>query len=258
MHCPRCGSQYAFFEKKCTRCNIDLVEGDAPEAGPVMFAASRDEDQPPNGGELPDASLVSVFKTSDPGLLPLATMALEGEGIEYFVKNAGKSDSLQWMMSQDPTNRPIAVEILVGSDVAAKARDLLVDLENPMPSAAPSGLSPSADLAASEPPTVTLEDDGVRRVHDAVRDFEAAMRGEAVHEQRVGACRRHKRFVDLERREDALAFVGLFFLSHRRPRIGVDRVGACDCRTRVADELERVAPWRDTLEAASIAAAGSS
>ena len=158
MHCPRCGSQYAFFEKKCTRCNIDLVEGDAPEAGPVMFAASRDEDQPPNGGELPDASLVSVFKTSDPGLLPLATMALEGEGIEYFVKNAGKSDSLQWMMSQDPTNRPIAVEILVGSDVAAKARDLLVDLENPMPSAAPSGLSPSADLAASEPPTVTLED----------------------------------------------------------------------------------------------------
>jgi hypothetical protein len=158
MHCPRCGTQYAFFEKKCTRCNIDLVEGDAPEAGPAMFAASRDEAQSPNGGEQPDASLVSVFKTSDPGLLPLATMALEGEGIEYFVKNAGKSDSLQWMMSQDPTNRPIAVEILVGSDVAAKARDLLVDLENPMPAAAPSVVSSSADLAAAEPPTVTLED----------------------------------------------------------------------------------------------------
>ena len=68
-----------------------------------------------------DARLVSVFKTDDPAVLPLATMALETEGIEYFVKHAGKSDSLQWMMSQDPTTRPIAVEIVVGPDVAAKS-----------------------------------------------------------------------------------------------------------------------------------------
>jgi hypothetical protein len=47
---------------------------------------------------------------------------------------------------------------MVGSDVAAKARDLLVDLESPMPSASPSELSTAADLATSEPPTVTLED----------------------------------------------------------------------------------------------------
>ena len=110
-----------------------------------------------HSNEVPDASLVSVFKTDDPAVLPLATMALEGEGIEYFVKHAGKSDSLQWMMSQDPTTRPIAVEIWVASDVAAKARELLVDLENPVPAAAPSGV-PAADLASSEPPTVTLED----------------------------------------------------------------------------------------------------
>ena len=158
MYCPRCGTQYAFFEKQCTRCNIELVEGDAPEAEPAMFAASRDEDHSRDFGEQPDASLISVFKTSDPGLLPLATMALEGEGIEYFVKHAGKSDSLQWMMSQDPTTRPMAVQIWVASDVAAKARDLLVDLENPVPVAAPPDLSPSSELASSEPPTVTLED----------------------------------------------------------------------------------------------------
>jgi hypothetical protein len=158
MHCPRCGTEYAFFEKKCTRCDVDLVEGDAPGAKPAMFAASTDEDESPKYGELPEATLVSVFKTSDPGLLPLATMALEGEDIEYFVKNAGKSDSLQWMMSQDPTTRPMVVEIMVGSDVASKARDLLVDLENPTPSAAPSDLSPAAELATSEPPTITLED----------------------------------------------------------------------------------------------------
>jgi len=158
MYCPRCSTQYAFFEKTCTRCNVDLVKGDAPEAKPAMFAASTDEDESPKYGELPEATLVSVFKTSDPGLLPLATMALEGEGIDYFVKHAGKSDSLQWMMSQDPTTRPMVVEIVVGSDVASKARDLLVDLENPTPSASPSELSTAADLATSEPPTVTLED----------------------------------------------------------------------------------------------------
>jgi hypothetical protein len=111
-----------------------------------------------DSNELPDANLVSVFKTSDPGLLPLATMALDGEGIEYFVKNAGKADSLQWMMSQDPTSRPIVVEIMVGSDVASKARELLVDLENPAPAPEPSDISPVADLTTSEPPKVTLED----------------------------------------------------------------------------------------------------
>ena len=158
MHCPNCGTQYAFFEKTCTRCNIDLVEGDAPEAKPQMFAASADEDASPKFGEQPEATLVSVFKTSDPGVLPLATMALEGEGIEYFVKNSGKSDSLEWMMSQDPTSRPMVVEIMVGSDVASKARDLLVDLESQAPVASPADLGTAADLATSEPPTVTLED----------------------------------------------------------------------------------------------------
>src|SRR6186713_2697798 len=133
MYCPNCGTQYAFFEKTCTRCNVDLVEGDAPEARPAMFSAAMERDAAREIDVQPETSLVSVFKTSDPGLLPLATMALEGEGIEYFVKNSGKSDSLEWMMSQNPTTRPIVVEIMVGSDVAAKARDLLVDLENPMP-----------------------------------------------------------------------------------------------------------------------------
>jgi hypothetical protein len=107
--------------------------------------------------EQPDAKVVSVFKTDDPALLPLATMALEGEGIEYFVRHAGKSDSLQWMMSQDPTTRPIAVEIVVGSDVAGRARELLADLENPVPAATPEPAGVDS-IATSEPSAVTLED----------------------------------------------------------------------------------------------------
>jgi hypothetical protein len=158
MLCPRCGTQYAFFETKCTRCNVDLVEGDAPESGPSTFAASNDEGESSASGGQPETGLVSVFKTSDPGLVPLATMALEGEGIEYFVKHAGKADSLEWMMSQSPTTRPIVVEIVVGSDVAAKARDLLVDLEGPVPPMPATDVAAASSLASPEPPTVRLED----------------------------------------------------------------------------------------------------
>ena len=78
----------------------------------------------------PDTRLVSVFRTGDPGLLPLATMALDEAGIEYLLRHAGKSDSFDWMMSQTPTNRPIDQEILVTSDVADQARALLGDLSS--------------------------------------------------------------------------------------------------------------------------------
>ena len=104
----------------------------------------------------PDARLVSVFKTDDPGVLPLAKMALESEGIEYFAHSAGKADSLEWTMSQTPTIRPVVVEILVTADVASRARELLADLEA---QAAAAGSLPAAEsVVAPDPPTVTLED----------------------------------------------------------------------------------------------------
>ena len=68
--------------------------------------------------------LISLFKTDDPGLLPLAKIALESAGIEYEARSAGKTDNLQWTLSQRPTNRPFVMEILVASDVAAQATRL--------------------------------------------------------------------------------------------------------------------------------------
>ncbi|HXT70423.1 MAG TPA: hypothetical protein VN700_11740 [Vicinamibacterales bacterium] len=148
MRCPVCGTEYAFFERKCTRCDADLIDPDAEADGAADEAAHG----------APDTHLVSVFKTSDPAVLPLATMALEAEGIEYLLRNAGKSDSLQWMMSQDPTNRPMAIEIHVASDVAAKARDLLVDLENPGQPIVTPDAADSPALTTPEPPAAMLED----------------------------------------------------------------------------------------------------
>ena len=105
--------------------------------------------------ELPEARVVSVFRTDDPAVLPLATMALEAEGIEYQVRNAGKADSFDWQMSQTPTSRPQVLEIVVASDVAARARDLLADLQNSGGQAA-GAAAPAA--IPQDPPSITIED----------------------------------------------------------------------------------------------------
>ena len=108
--------------------------------------------------EQPDARLVQVFRTDDPALLPLATMALDGEGIEYVVRHAGTDDTYDWLLGQTPTSRPVVVEIVVAPDVAGKARDLLVDLERSSGMPATSVASPLVAEPSADPPTVTLED----------------------------------------------------------------------------------------------------
>jgi hypothetical protein len=106
-----------------------------------------------------DNALISIFKTDDPGVLPLATIALDAEGIAYSVRSAGKTDTLQWTISQEPTNRPVVMEIVVAPDVAAKARDLVVDLEQPLGSdAEPAAVDPGALAAVPESPAIRLLD----------------------------------------------------------------------------------------------------
>jgi hypothetical protein len=102
-----------------------------------------------------DENLVSIFKTDDPGVLPLATIALDAEGIEYSVRSAGKADTLQWTISQKPTNRAVVMEIVVTRDVAAKARDLVVDLERPL-GVAPTDPDVITDVV--DTPAIRLED----------------------------------------------------------------------------------------------------
>lgn len=102
-----------------------------------------------------DAPLVPVFTTDDPAVLPLATMALDAEGIDYVVKSAGKADTMQWAMSQTPTIRPVVMEIVVTGDVAARARDVVADLERPLSAGALP--EPAAVAESFEPPTVHLE-----------------------------------------------------------------------------------------------------
>ena len=85
------------------------------------------------------ASVVPVFKTDDPGLLPLAEATLQTAGIEFQAKSFGKIDNLSWTLSQSPTNRPFVIEIWVSSEDADKAHELLADL------------SQSAEIGTSDP-----------------------------------------------------------------------------------------------------------
>jgi len=123
--------------------------------------------------------LVSVFKTDDPGILPLAKIALETAGIEYEARSAGKVDNLQWTLSQRPTNRPWVTEILVASDVAAQARDLLADLSASSISAAsdPHMLTASAEAQAirievveTGAPLATVNEEGLQQLGSHLED----------------------------------------------------------------------------------------
>lgn len=98
---------------------------------------------------------VCVFTTDDPAVLPLATMALENEGIAYQVKNAGKHDSLQWMMGQTPTTRPVVLDVFVAPDAAVRATEVLADLATRPAAAATAPAVPLTET--SDPPAIHLE-----------------------------------------------------------------------------------------------------
>jgi hypothetical protein len=98
--------------------------------------------------------LVQVFKTDDPGVLPLAEMALDAEGIEYTVRNVGKADTMDWSMSQRPTIRPVVMEIVVTPEMEARAREVLADLSSQIEKAGDAGAS-FAETAL--PPGIVIE-----------------------------------------------------------------------------------------------------
>jgi hypothetical protein len=111
MYCPNCGEKYKWFETTCPDCEVALV-------------AER-----PGGPPEPEATLESIFETTDSAMLPLATIALEQQGIEYAVRGGGTLDALRLppdgldLAKSDATHA-----IVVRKEDAARARELLADL----------------------------------------------------------------------------------------------------------------------------------
>ena len=69
--------------------------------------------------------------------------------------------------------------------------------------------------------------DGTRRVDDAFGDFQAAVGGQAVHENGIWSSLCEKSFVHLICRKGSFPLNGFVFLSHASPDIRVHNLGAC-------------------------------
>lgn len=105
-----------------------------------------------------DEDLTVVFTTSEPGLVPLATLALEQQGIEFTTRHM-RGDSLNAggrAYRGEGSNEPI--EILVREEDAAVAAHLLKDLEdNQDPSAEkPVAMSTTASAPPSPAPDAVV------------------------------------------------------------------------------------------------------
>ena len=104
-----------------------------------------------------DEPLVKVFSTDDPARVPLAELTLQGEGIEYLLREGPRGvDTMGWTLTLPATNNPRIINVLVTADVAARARELLADLENaPASSGAP---DPVFEASAASSASIQLED----------------------------------------------------------------------------------------------------
>jgi processive 1,2-diacylglycerol beta-glucosyltransferase len=114
-----------------------------------------------------DVELVTVFETTDAALLPLATATLEQAVIDYGFRTA--EGQFPTVFGHPPAFVDFdgAVEVVVRASDAARARELLADLETPVDgaaAAAPPPLTATGAPAAGGVKTVTLTDSGTGRL----------------------------------------------------------------------------------------------
>ena len=112
MRCDTCGEELAPDLQECPRC-----------AGGAATAPAD-----------PNIQLVPVFTAGDPALTALARSLLDGEGIEYAVRNDSVQDLIGW--GRVGANFNLATgpaEFIVREDDAARATELLRDLTTELP-----------------------------------------------------------------------------------------------------------------------------
>lgn len=117
MFCPKCRYEYIPGVYTCSDCGIDLVEKLPEEPANVPEK---------NGAYSSDAvdnsDLVAIFKPEKPGDLMLAKAILDEEKIEYYVFDI--------LVHYGVRKRPA---LMVKTEDAERARQLLIDLANSQP-----------------------------------------------------------------------------------------------------------------------------
>jgi hypothetical protein len=103
--------------------------------------------------------LVPVFHTDDPGLLPLAELALRNAQIEYVVQRAPLLPPALREMRTDFNTPSDPSDIIVRAEDAARARELLADLGTAEQLAEQHQLDPTAaEWQSAGPPPILLSD----------------------------------------------------------------------------------------------------
>jgi processive 1,2-diacylglycerol beta-glucosyltransferase len=129
-----------------------------------------------------NAPLVAVFEAPNPAILPLATSALEQAGIEYGVRLGESRALVGFGYPVEFGDYQGGVEVVVREADAARARDLLADLEKasesgealPDTPAPPSGKSPHVTAPAGVKTVKLVDADSGRelgRITESQLDF---------------------------------------------------------------------------------------
>ncbi|HYM59364.1 MAG TPA: DUF2007 domain-containing protein [Thermoanaerobaculia bacterium] len=107
MFCPQCRTEYEPGISQCVDCNVALV--------PVLEKQEAD----------PDMKLVSVFETSDPGLVAIVESVLNDAGIDFMMKNQIMQDLLAGGRLAGFNQVIGPVQFLVRPEDEARAREAL-------------------------------------------------------------------------------------------------------------------------------------
>ena len=106
------------------------------------------DDTRTNNSPDPDLSLVSVIRTDEVGLIPLVRMALEQAGVEYVQRDVASAPEAAGGRAMRGSPPLMLEEILVSSDDAVRAREIIAALGT-APAAAPA--QPSASPQEDRP-----------------------------------------------------------------------------------------------------------
>jgi hypothetical protein len=130
--CPKCRAEYVPGVSVCYDCGVDLV--DALPAEPNRGSEAPDPRWPeyaePSGAPPMQFSLVTVFVTSDPGLMAIAETMLESARIPIFVEGGAArfgSGPLGDYHPRGPTALRVAPQD--AEDARALLADLIADAE---------------------------------------------------------------------------------------------------------------------------------
>ncbi len=114
MFCPKCAGEYRAGFTECADCQVMLVNQ------PVDVAEAPAQ---------PMLELVTVFKSGNPAIVPLAKSLLESADISFVTKGESVQDVIGWGRFPAGVNFAVGpVEFQVATEDAEEARRLLEDL----------------------------------------------------------------------------------------------------------------------------------